>query len=136
MGLRLNPARLPSPSAEALAALLEKQAAAQLGERCGGTGIGQIGTELKPTHHVVTMDGEGEALPTPKVFFRIRDALQRQLLVRYQVQRHTQSRGDDLSFAGNNHKAIPQLRMAAHQKITQSEEQLSQQALIICLALI
>ena len=72
--------------------------------------VRQIGAGLKPTHHVVAVDGVREAFPSTKLSLRIRDAFQHQLLVRDQMQRHTQSRGDDLSVGGNNNKGIPQLR--------------------------
>jgi len=51
-----------------------------------------------------------EALPSPKLCLRIRNAVKQQLFVGNQPQWHTQCWGDDLSFGGNWNKHIPQLR--------------------------
>ena len=62
------------PTAMTFAPRLKEQATAQLGERCRRSTVRQIGASLKPTHHVVAIDGGGEAFQTPKLCLRIRDS--------------------------------------------------------------
>ena len=97
-------------NAVAFTACLKEQTTAQLSERGWRSAIRQIGAWGKAAHHLVTIDGVGEAFPSSKLCLRIRDALQQQLLIGNQVQWHTQSKGDDLSFGGTGNQDIPRMR--------------------------
>lgn len=85
----------------AFAPCLREQTTAQLGERGWSAAVRQIGTGLKPAHHLVAIDGVGKALPAPKIALWIRNALQQQLLVGDQAQWHTQVKEDEVRFGCN-----------------------------------
>ena len=106
----------------ALTARFKEQAAAQLGECGWRSEVRQLGACLKPTHHLVTVKGVREGLPTPKLSVRIRDADQQQLPIGNQPQWHAQSRGSGQSFNVNNKKEIPQASKEMNQEDLPDEE--------------